>query len=380
MNWLPVWNGVPLYVPQFDGSRFASENCTMAAAAMLAFVSSGGTKRVTGAQVRTLSGDANQPGTEFESPGTNLGSVERALSKLGIRVENKFRMPYSVFREKLTNRSAVVPGYYSFVPRKYRLQDSGWGDHSPHSVFVYEYNPQRDAYWVIDPLSKNKRDYQGMWWPSDVMKAFAYSDYGLMNGRLWGNASFQTENIGVARPPAPFVGLDNPIDLPSTGTDTVPKSITDIWSWAGLIDNVTKNLGIKKDDPLNSTQLFYLATWIGRLLHPGDGATEWQGFASDLLGMTENGYNSKYRPDPILKPYLDKINNGQTVTLGDIIADNPAVTQQDAPGSNDPINAAVETFRSIVDLENWLFVGAMGLGLLMAAYGLNMVLNAGGSR
>lgn len=379
VNWLPVWNGVPLFVTQFDGSRFSTENCTQAAGAMLVWVSSGGTKKVTGGQMRANSGDSNQDG----SPGTNLTAMAKAAKSFGVSVENVFQQPYSSFRAKMTDRSAVVAGYYSFVPSKYRLQQSGWGDHSPHAVFVYRYYPQYDAYWVMDPLGKNKRDYKGEWWPASVMKAFAWSDYGLVSGRLYGNASFQTQNLVKNAPLPPFTGASDPVQIDNPTGGETPTTVSEIFKWNGLLNSIKDNLHINADTPLNSTQLFAIATYIAMLLHPKDGAGEWQAFASDLLGgdqVTESGYmpQSKYKPDPVLAPFRKKIEAGQTVTLNDIIDANPSVTQtQPDQGA---IDTAVGILQSVVDIENWLYVGAMGLGLLMAAYGLNIVLNAGGMK
>jgi hypothetical protein len=154
-----------LFATQFDGSLFASANCNMAAGAMLYEVQTG--VDVTGGQMRSWSGATTQ--------GTSLEDLARAFATQGQSVTTRRYMAWGKFvGEVASGRSAVVQGWYGYLPRGYTLQS---GFVSGHSVFVLGYSPHvfggSGGFYVMDPLGR--AGYSGRWWPSDVLRAYGWS-------------------------------------------------------------------------------------------------------------------------------------------------------------------------------------------------------------
>ena len=148
-----------LFTTQFDGSLFATANCNMAAGAMLFEVQTG--LNVTGGQMRAWSGATSQ--------GTSLEDLARAFASQGQPLPIQRYLSWSDFqRQVASGRSAVVQGWYGYLPEHYVLQP---GFVAGHSVFVLGYSAHvfggRGGFYVMDPLGR--AGYSGAWWPSDVL-------------------------------------------------------------------------------------------------------------------------------------------------------------------------------------------------------------------
>jgi hypothetical protein len=153
-----------LFTTQFDGSRYANSNCTMAAAAMLYEVQTG--RSVSGAQIRMWS--------RARSRGTGLLEVQRAFRAGHQPVKIYEDYPWSKFiRAVAEGRSAVVMGWYGYLPDRYVLQR---GFRTAHSVFVLGYSRHvfqgNGGFYVMDPLGRN--GYAGQWWTRKAMWRFAW--------------------------------------------------------------------------------------------------------------------------------------------------------------------------------------------------------------
>jgi len=154
-----------LFATQFDGSLFATANCNMAAGAMLFEVQTG--LNVTGGQMRAWSGATSQ--------GTSLEDLARAFASQGQPLPIQRYLSWGDFQRKVASgRSAVVQGWYGYLPKHYVLQP---GFVAGHSVFVLGYSAHvfggRGGFYVMDPLGR--AGYSGAWWPSMVLKAYGWS-------------------------------------------------------------------------------------------------------------------------------------------------------------------------------------------------------------
>jgi hypothetical protein len=163
VNKLTVDLGV-LFTTQFDGSRYANSNCTMAAAAMLFEVQTG--RPVSGAQMRRWSNSRRR--------GTGLIEIERAFRRGHQPVQTYEDLPWQKFvRAVADGRSAVVMGWYGYLPQRYVLQK---GFRTAHSVFVLGYSSHvfdgRGGFFVMDPLGRS--GYAGQWWTRKALWRFGW--------------------------------------------------------------------------------------------------------------------------------------------------------------------------------------------------------------
>ncbi len=154
-----------LFATQFDGSLFATANCNMAAGAMLYEVQTG--LNATGGQMRAWSGATSR--------GTSLEDLVRAFASQGQPLTIHRYLSWSDFqRQVASGRSAVVQGWYGYLPKHYVLQP---GFVAGHSVFVLGYSSHvfggRGGFYVMDPLGRG--GHSGAWWPSDVLRAYGWS-------------------------------------------------------------------------------------------------------------------------------------------------------------------------------------------------------------
>jgi hypothetical protein len=154
-----------LFTTQFDGSQFATANCNMAAGAMLYEIQTG--LNVTGGQMRAWSGATTR--------GTSLEDLSHAFKTQGQPLSIHRYMSWNHFQHAVASgRSAVVQGWYGFLPHHFDLQPSFVAG---HSIFVLGYSPhafgERGGFYVMDPLGH--AGYSGQWWPSDVLRTYGWS-------------------------------------------------------------------------------------------------------------------------------------------------------------------------------------------------------------
>lgn len=204
------------WVSQMDGTEFASINCSMASAAMLAYVM--GVSGLSGGDLRYLSGDT--------SGGLDLSQVQQVLKKVGVKgLDNTLNSPidFAAFKARMLQGSpAIVSGIYGNVPSNLRVSPKLWGT---HQMMVAQYDAKKDAFLVYDPaVSKNQHpNYNGEWWPASAIKNFGWGP--SLNGYTkFGQVLFTP--AGTVKPgqtqqshPARFVSVDDPPQRPNT-----PKS------------------------------------------------------------------------------------------------------------------------------------------------------------
>jgi hypothetical protein len=176
-----------LYVTQFDGSRYANSNCTMAAAAMLFEVQTG--RSVSGARLRRWSRARQQA--------TGLREIRRAFRSVGERAWIGEDVQWRSFvRRVRSGRSAVVLGWYGRLPQRYVLQPGYVG---AHGVFVLGYSSHalggRGGFYVMDPLGSGA--YDGKWWTGPALRRYGWGGRRNVVGAgpqaYFGNVAFQAD-------------------------------------------------------------------------------------------------------------------------------------------------------------------------------------------
>jgi hypothetical protein len=162
------------FVKQLDGSRFASVNCTMAAAASLAHRHTLGKRRFTGAKVREATGDY--------VGGTTLDQARSALMKLGISglplVQRGMRL--SDFYRALRGRGSIVQGSaQATYGTRYRASFTFRGNHAWYVARGKGWDAQgRPAFVLVyDPLADGRAKglaRSPFWLPRYLFERFCY--------------------------------------------------------------------------------------------------------------------------------------------------------------------------------------------------------------
>lgn len=162
----PVGGASAGFVSQFDGSAFASENCGMAAAAMLAWGVTDGKIRATGGQMRYYSGDRDEGGTWVDD-------MVRAFGVLGIGAQDYQGIGFGAWRNKVKRgQPCVLTGTSGMLPDAYNVGTF----QGAHSVYVDHLMQKKDGsvwYYVMDPLGR--AGYKGQYWPEAVVQAFGWT-------------------------------------------------------------------------------------------------------------------------------------------------------------------------------------------------------------
>lgn len=149
----------PRMVEQDDGSVRQWDNCTMASAAMAIDRHTLGRIRTTGARMRACQYD--------QSGGTDLSDAKTAWSRcFGQYLDVRLKITWSTFISAVkAGRGAIVVGWYSYIPRVYRGQDSSWFG---HAVYINEVRTSDGALLMYDPLREI-----AVWIPQIYIKRFA---------------------------------------------------------------------------------------------------------------------------------------------------------------------------------------------------------------
>jgi hypothetical protein len=197
----PWWNANPPRIPaitQFDGGPFQGANCTLASGSMLARLAFGVV--TTGSQLRGLQDDRDG--------GTSLYDLNTALNRgWGVGFTIGSVSPVQFRALIYGGAGAVLAGNYGQIPFSLRLQKNFTGG---HAIYIDAFRPPSAAgpaaYFVIDPIGRPWRGYEGEWWPADVIESFATS---LGGGRMfsaWAFAGGSTPSKHPILPPEAYPG------------------------------------------------------------------------------------------------------------------------------------------------------------------------------
>lgn len=155
----------PRFVSQFDGSSFASVNCTAAAGAMLLDRQTRGRIRATAADIRARQSD--------QSGGIDLPAVGAAFRTYGEELTRVTLPTVLALRNALAGGAgAILQGYYGSLPAAYRLQANPNVDHALYIDHVVQ-SGGGWWYWVMDPLGKGS--YQGAYVPESAIRSFGWT-------------------------------------------------------------------------------------------------------------------------------------------------------------------------------------------------------------
>jgi hypothetical protein len=179
-------------ITQFDGGPLQGVNCTMAAGAMLARLGYGIV--TTGTQLRSLQSD--------QDGGTSLANLNDALQAgWGVHFARGWITATELRGLLWAGAGAVIQVIYGDVPVGLRNQRDFTG---AHSMYVDAFRPNGPdgpaAYYVMDPIGRPDRGYNGSWWPADVVEAAA-DDFG--GGRIITSWAF----AGGVAPSGPYASL-----------------------------------------------------------------------------------------------------------------------------------------------------------------------------
>lgn len=206
------------FASQFDGSAFASSNCGMASAAMMAYAVSGGKVRVSGGDLRYYSGDRDQTGDER---GTTYDDITLAFQNVGLGLKQYHGMGFNDWKRRLlAGEGSLISGHYMDAPPNLRLTNSA---SFTHTMYVDRAKKVDGKVWffVMDPLGR--AGYTGQWWPEEAMKQYGWSGRANAGGGQWmGDVAFATKRgrsgtyISPDRQPPRFQAFDTDADGNST--------------------------------------------------------------------------------------------------------------------------------------------------------------------
>ena len=160
----------PRFVSQFDGSRLASVNCSMAAGAMLLDKQTRGKVQVTAADLRGRQSD--------QSGGTDLAAVAAAFKTYKASLSRVTLPTVLALRNALlAGRGAILQGPYRAMPAAYRLQANANIDHAIYIDRVRQTTGPAAGwwYWVMDPIGKG--GYSGAWVPESAIRSFGWATF-----------------------------------------------------------------------------------------------------------------------------------------------------------------------------------------------------------
>jgi hypothetical protein len=160
------------HITQFDGGKYNSTNCGMAAGAMVAHMM--GYTGLTGSDLRSLSGDT--------AGGTNAWQAMGALTskQVGIpsdSLDTRSNWSFDEFKQRVANGApAVLSGWTGDLPPQLNSTSGIMG----HGVAIAGYDAKRDAFLVLDPSGRGNQ--AKAWWPAEVVRSFAWGGQGGFNG------------------------------------------------------------------------------------------------------------------------------------------------------------------------------------------------------
>lgn len=149
----------PLHRCQFDGSPFASANCTAASAAMALDAYTHGTIRVTPDQIRRAQSD--------QAGGISCTDAAEAWRRFGADLTVRSDFDAALDRLRAGN-GVMVQGDYGSVPDRYAVQDSFDGGHCVYAVRIEDRPSGEDVARIHDPLSPTGAIY----WPVSILTRY----------------------------------------------------------------------------------------------------------------------------------------------------------------------------------------------------------------
>jgi hypothetical protein len=209
-------------ITQFDGGKFGSVNCVMASGAMLARLAYG--IPTTGTQLRSLQSNQN-------FGGTTLGNLEEAVQNgWGVGFQ-RGAISATLFRALMyAGAGAVIIVNYGDVPAGLKEQLSFFGSHAMY-VDAIDFAGSEPRYYVMDPIGRPWRGYNGAWWPAEALEHAAKSFSG---GSIVASWAFPGGQVPKGYPPLPtddfppseHKGPNKPTPLPplATATPSLPPS------------------------------------------------------------------------------------------------------------------------------------------------------------
>src|SRR6266542_3555912 len=216
--------GIPRvpHITQFDGGKFGSVNCVMASGAMLARLAYG--IPTTGTQLRSLQSNQN-------FGGTTLGNLEEAVQNgWGVGFQ-RGAISATLFRALMyAGAGAVIIVNYGEVPTGLKEQLTFFGSHAMY-VDAIDFTGSEPRYYVMDPIGRPWRGYDGAWWPAEVLEHAAKAFSG---GSIVASWAFPGGQVPKGYPPLPpddfpkseHTGPNRPTPLPplAKATPSLPPS------------------------------------------------------------------------------------------------------------------------------------------------------------
>ena len=156
--------GSRTYIPAFQYQLLYSDpqggySCTAYSMAMAIDKATYGGTRVTGREVRALSGVVSYAGM-------TLADARIASAKLRVALVRANGTWANVVAVLKARRGVILQGVYSMVPVALRGQVSFLGR---HAIYVDHLRSDGLFAYVMDPLSRSG----GRWWPAKVLRSFA---------------------------------------------------------------------------------------------------------------------------------------------------------------------------------------------------------------
>jgi hypothetical protein len=179
------------HITQFDGGKFGSVNCVMASGAMLARLAFG--IQTSGTQLRSL--QSNQ-----RFGGTTLGNLEEAVQNgWGVGFQ-RGAISATLFRALMyAGAGAVIIVNYGEVPTGLKEQQSFFGSHAMY-VDGIDFSGSEPHYYVMDPIGRPWRGYNGAWWPAEALEHAAKAFSG---GPIVASWAFPGGQVPKGYPPLP---------------------------------------------------------------------------------------------------------------------------------------------------------------------------------
>lgn len=123
------------HVRQLDGSALARYNCTAASAAMLMDAATGGSVRLSGADVRRLSTKPTR------AVGLSLADVKPAFARYGLALDAGSRTRGTVAALLAAGTPMILQGKYDRLPARYRSSSTFTGGHAVYVEGGQMYDP-----------------------------------------------------------------------------------------------------------------------------------------------------------------------------------------------------------------------------------------------